>query len=927
MKNFSDLFKYYKDCLFEDSSDAIFAEIINNQTTYVRINGVELSLRNPVVFTEIETSEIQSFISDTLLIVPSASFWYGYPTLYIQGYGRRDDFIKPIFYIPLKLTDEKGFSIDAKETPRINSDAFEKLGIEKEQTKRFAESNGLNSDQVNDINFTLLATRLREAFPQLTYEVRGSKSIFFRGAIFNSDQSNTTYTKGLDKDLSELIRRNITKFEKSCLSCFLENPEKKKSIDKDIKVLEVFDLNKSQLKVVLSALNNRLTVVQGPPGTGKSQVVASIILNAMLLKQKVLFSSKNHKAIQVVEAKFKKFHDKPFFIQLGNKDGLPGALNEYLNWLYTNMPPAESIQNKDKKRNLLDKSILDRTKIENEIEDQRKRRNIILNLLGKTEGASWNPDGEELTISPEKITEIKEIRKKYLLNKRIKIAAKYQKAINSLHCIKSLEALLDELDAINKIIQRTSGEYARLMIDCQPLELDESNRTVLHNYIGILHGLTAPGLTDTDRANLYRRRDVLQGQMSNFLHAWCVTNLSIHSQLPLDEGFFDLVVIDEASQCDIASVIPLLFRAKRVVVLGDPNQLKHITTMGRARSIKLRSDYSIEDNRFDYVTNSFYDLSEATEKKGNIIKLDEHFRSHSDIISFSKDYWYEGKLTISTDYRNLHPATNSNEHAVQWIDTGIIVHNAATGTDIPEEIDKVVTKAIELIKDENFIGNIGIVTPFRSQANGIRSRLDLGLDNNERIRILVETAVKFQGDEKDIIIFSPVVSDNMQRGVKYYYQETGNLLNVAITRARSKLIVIGDRNACLNLELPHIQGFAQYVENLMNGAGEIIEQYAESIYEAILHKALREAGINPTPQYVEGQYRLDFAVIIGEFKLNIEVDGKQFHTDWTGERLKSDILRNQRLQNLGWKVIRFWSYEIRDKLDYCVNRIKAEIGS
>ena len=99
MKSFSDLFKYYKDCLFEDSSDAIFAVVNNHQTSYVKINGVELSLRNHV-FTEIEINKIQSFISATLESLPSASFWYGYPTLYIQSDGQ----IKPIFYIPLRLT-------------------------------------------------------------------------------------------------------------------------------------------------------------------------------------------------------------------------------------------------------------------------------------------------------------------------------------------------------------------------------------------------------------------------------------------------------------------------------------------------------------------------------------------------------------------------------------------------------------------------------------------------------------------------------------------------------------------------------------------------------------------------------------------------------------------------------------------------------
>lgn len=231
-----------------------------------------------------------------------------------------------------------------------------------------------------------------------------------------------------------------------------------------------------------------------------------------------------------------------------------------------------------------------------------------------------------------------------------------------------------------------------------------------------------------------------------------------------------------------------------------------------------------------------------------------------------------------------------------------------------------VEKTIEVLNDKLFIGEIGIVTPFRLQANEIRIKLNEKLNENDRLRCLVETVVKFQGDEKDIIIFSPVVSDNMPKGVKSYYQDAGNLLNVAITRARAKLYVIGNFEACLNSDISHINAFAKYVKGLSVGIRDPVP--TESIYEQVLFDAMKDSGLNPLKQFVVGQYRLDFAIIHDNLNLNIEVDGKEFHTDLTGEKLKSDIIRNQRLQNQGWKVIRFWAYEIRDSLDYCINRIK-----
>ena len=68
---------------------------------------------------------------------------------------------------------------------------------------------------------------------------------------------------------------------------------------------------------------------------------------------------------------------------------------------------------------------------------------------------------------------------------------------------------------------------------------------------------------------------------------------------------------------------------------------------------------------------------------------------------------------------------------------------------------------------------------------------------------------------------------------------------------------------------------------------------------------------------------MDFALIDGDRRLNIEVDGERFHRSWTGELCKRDQLRNQRLIELGWEVKRFWVYEIRDEMDDCVKWVRG----
>ena len=91
-----------------------------------------------------------------------------------------------------------------------------------------------------------------------------------------------------------------------------------------------------------------------------------------------------------------------------------------------------------------------------------------------------------------------------------------------------------------------------------------------------------------------------------------------------------------------------------------------------------------------------------------------------------------------------------------------------------------------------------------------------------------------------------------------------------------------------------------------------------SDWERVLYQALYKAGIRPIPQYSVDQYDLDFAIVIGDRRLNIEVDGERYHRSWTGELCLRDQLRNQRLIELGWEVKRFWVYEIRDRMPDCV---------
>jgi very-short-patch-repair endonuclease len=204
------------------------------------------------------------------------------------------------------------------------------------------------------------------------------------------------------------------------------------------------------------------------------------------------------------------------------------------------------------------------------------------------------------------------------------------------------------------------------------------------------------------------------------------------------------------------------------------------------------------------------------------------------------------------------------------------------------------------------------------------------------MQFVVDTAHGFQGDERDVIFFSPVVSLGLGESALRFLKTHGNLFNVAITRARSELIVVGDRQAALDSGVGYLAKFAEYARDLESQDARIppsdelgpeypLVAHPEHVseWERIFYKALYRAGVRPIPQFDESPHTLDFALFQGERKLDIEVDGENYHRNWDGELCRRDQIRSRRLGDLGWDIMRFWVYEIRDDIDGSVARVKA----
>jgi len=396
------------------------------------------------------------------------------------------------------------------------------------------------------------------------------------------------------------------------------------------------------------------------------------------------------------------------------------------------------------------------------------------------------------------------------------------------------------------------------------------------------------------------------------LPVWVVTNLSVKSSFPLSGALFDLLIIDEASQNDIASTLPLLYRAKRAVIIGDPKQLRHVCTMNYIEDTKIAAKNNVKNFAdFSYSKNSIYDISERVVRSCNQspLLLNEHFRSHRDIIDYSNIYFYENKLKIKTRDMGLNVL-----RGIKWIN--IVGTTKSIGSSVnEEEANTVLDTLIKYSKSELRNRTFGVVTLFRAQAELIEEQIEKSGIRKVIDDITIGTAHTFQGDQKDIIIFSPGVSKGVSKRIMSWINSSNpELINVAVTRARRLLVIVGDIDKCREYDGP-LKKLADYAEENED------ELHFDSPAEEALFNGLEKIGIFVKPQYsVEvGSkfYRLDFALFKDSSKYDIEVDG-----DTHLERKEEDSLRNKHLRALGWKIWRYRARRINDDLEGVLEEIK-----
>lgn len=554
-------------------------------------------------------------------------------------------------------------------------------------------------------------------------------------------------SRGVLNELDMLSSHNH--FSKPLQALFTEE-ETPKNAKQKVDFFAPVTLSASQEAIIESAENNVLTMAIGPPGTGKSFTIAALAVDFLSQQKSVLIAARNNQAVNVVADKIEQdFGIRNVVVRAGKKD-YKKFLQKRLNNLLLGIGLGRYSPNKFKKtENSLKDIILN---IE-DLEDKISRREV-----------EELQQGEFLAFYKSSIWQSIQ---RFMLKRKIRanrpfweLLFKYERATKDRHHLVKKWNELHFLHHLKKGLKNYRNDFRTFA--------DGLNQE---------HG--------SQRDQLFNRVDFKK--ILNGFPIWIVNTADIDRVLPMYKELFDLVIIDEASQCDIASALPVLQRGAKAVIVGDPKQLRHLSFLpvNQQRILQEKHELThLSDKQLNYRNHSILDIvSQRITNQEQIHFLDEHYRSLPDIIAFSNEYFYDNHLKIMTET----PTTKGEK--------SVFLHQIAGKRDAKgfnhAEASAILKKIRQLVDFESelhpkFSQSIGVLSPFREQVNYLQNLIHgyFSIDIIKKHKILIGTPHTFQGEEKDAMFISFVVDMDVHPST-FQYLNREDVFNVSITRARS----------------------------------------------------------------------------------------------------------------------------------------------
>ncbi|PKK86883.1 MAG: DNA helicase, partial [Tenericutes bacterium HGW-Tenericutes-8] len=576
---------------------------------------------------------------------------------------------------------------------------------------------------------------------------------------FNETLDDRPYIMDLVRNYNAHIENEFTSVAQAKINNNLSTPLKAFFGNMDTTLLSrkrKFDIvllddmmNIDQLRVIHNALKQPITYVQGPPGTGKTQSILNLLISAFFNDQTVLVSSNNNKPIDDIYAKLRSLEsrNRPLpmpILRLGNNE----KVKESIQLIKDYLKRYDKLESDDLK--------LARHRVSNT--NNMQDINLIIDNYERRLELE-----EEIDALKSMLTNISlEFRSNIIINTDL---SQKQKELDLIEIIKDEEIHNHVVKADDsfftwlfftsvKYIKRPNEPKYQQFNDILNHDNEDEQIKLFNNY-----------LMDNDNFK----------QLQRVFPIIMTTNQSAY-RLGAPTPNFDLVVIDEAGQCSIgASLFPII-RGKRLLLVGDQNQLRPVITLSPETNKKLMKKYRASKS-YNYVESSIIRLMQNVDSISKFILLRYHYRCHKDIIDFSNRKYYNKKLIIPSK-------TGFDKQALFFLPVN--QKNAARSNEKNTAIAEV-EAIIQDIKEKPG-QSIGIITPFRNQADLLRERIK----QENLTNVDVGTVHTFQGDEKDTIYMSSAITSRSSNRTFDWVKNNQELINVATTRAKKEFIMVGD---------------------------------------------------------------------------------------------------------------------------------------
>lgn len=587
-----------------------------------------------------------------------------------------------------------------------------------------------------------------------------------------------------------------------------------------------FGCNNSQYKAVKSAMENQISVILGPPGTGKTQTILNIIANILMQGKTVQIVSNNNSATENVYEKLSssKYNLGLVAATLGSSENKKIFLeHQDINY------PDFSSWKMEEDPSVVQKRILEQSIQLKIVFDKQERLACLRQELSQlvTELEYFNQYFEESVIKTESIKFKKNLSSKYwmALWQECQSISEEKKAIGFLFKTKAFlkYGIADwkfYKQDISKIITIFQAMYFRakqveLCAEISDIEkyLNSMNKDLLEDLCNQSMYALKDKLARKYEANNSRRifhEDNLWKDPYEFLTEYPVilsTTFSSRNSLNSDV-VYDYLIMDEASQVDIATGALALSCARNAVIVGDTKQLPNVVTDDiKAKAKAVFDSFNINEG-YQY-TNSF--LQSVLDVMPNVTQtlLREHYRCHPKIINFCNQKFYRGELIIMT--------TDKGEADV------LSVVKTVAGD---HERNHYSQRQIDVIKNEimpKYVFNpeeTGIIAPYTNQVEAL---------GREICDFDAATVHKFQGKEKDNIIISTVddvISD---------FADDPYLINVAVSRAKKKLMLVVTGN-----EQAKERNITDLIDYIQYNNFEVVDSKIYSIFDYLYKQYTEE---------------------------------------------------------------------------------------